>query len=137
MLLFWLAVAVFADLITGLLKSWTQGLSTTSTGLRKTIIKIGSYVGTVVMVVVLVNLVSIVDVNNNINLMFLLDALMGFMVFIELYSICENIDQAYPNSPLSKYMITPILKFLRGKLSQNPISSIDKPQSDDTNPGQG
>ncbi len=132
MLLFWLVISVFADLVTGLLKAWSQGRSTTSTGLRKTIIKIGSYVGTVVMVVVLVNLVGLVDITNKFDLTILIDALMGFMVFIELYSICENINQAYPDSLLSKCMITPILKFLKGKLKNNPITSLGKNQTNDT-----
>lgn len=137
MLLFWLVISVALDLVTGLLKAWSKGQTTTSTGLRKTIIKIGSYVGTVVMVVVLVNLVGLVDVTNKFDLTVLIDSLMGFMVFIELYSICENIDAAYPDSPLSKYMITPILKFLKGKLKNNPITSLGKNKPDDTRASEG
>lgn len=125
MILFWLAAAVLLDLITGVLKAWSKGSNTTSTGLRKSVIKIGSYVGTVVMVTILVNVVGVVDVNNRYDLTLLIDALMGFIVFIELYSICENIDEAYPRSLLSKYLITPLLKFFRGKLQHNPINNLD------------
>lgn len=122
MILFWLVIAVAFDLLTGVLKAWSKGDSTTSTGLRKTVIKIGSYVGTVVMVVILVNVIGVVDVNHKYDLSILIDTLMGFMVFIELYSICENISEAYPNSPLVTYMIGPILKFLKGKISKNPLT---------------
>lgn len=134
MLLLYLVVAVAFDLFTGLLKSWTKGIATSSIGLRKTVIKIGSYVGTIVMVTILVNLVGLVDSTNNFNLTILLDALMGFMVFVELYSICENISEAYPNSPLSKYMIGPILKFLKGKIKNNPITALGQNKSKDDNP---
>lgn len=137
MLLFWLVLSIGLDLITGVLKAWSKGESTTSTGLRKTVVKIGSYVGTVVMVIILLNLIGIVDTTNRFNLTILIDALMGFMVFIELYSICENIDAAYPNSPLSKYMITPILKFLKGKINNNPITALGKNNSDDNTTNKG
>lgn len=126
MILFWLAAAVFVDLLTGLLKAWSSGNNTTSTGLRKSVIKIGSYVGTVVMVTILVNVIGIVDITNKYDLTLLIDALMGFIVFIELYSICENIDATYPNSLLTKYLISPLLKFFKGKLSNNPINTLDE-----------
>lgn len=122
MILFWLVLAVAFDLLTGVLKAWSKGESTTSAGLRKTVIKIGSYVGTMVMVIILTNVVGIVDVSNRYDLSILVDTLMGFMVFIELYSICENISEAYPNSPLVTYMIGPIMKFLKGKISKNPLT---------------
>lgn len=122
MILFWLVIAVAFDLLTGVLKAWSKGENTTSTGLRKTVIKIFSYVGTVVMLIILVNVIGVVDVNHKYDLSILIDTLMGFMVFIELYSICENISEAYPNSPLVTYMIGPILKFLKGKISKNPLT---------------
>mgnify|MGYP003336767858 CR=1 FL=1 len=121
MIFFWLVIAVLGDLLTGLLKAWTKGLATTSTGLRRTATKIGSYCGAIVVVVILVNMLGIVDHNNKYNLEFLIDGLVGFMVFIELYSICENISEAYPNSPLTKWLIIPIMKKLKGKLSKNPL----------------
>lgn len=135
MLLIWLALAVFIDLITGLLKAWSKGETTTSNGLRKTIVKIGSYVGTIVMVIILVNVVETVGFSTKFDLTILIDTLLGFMVFIELYSICENIEEAYPNSPLTLYMMRPILKFLKGRIKDNPITSLGKndPSSTETN----
>lgn len=124
-ILFWLVIAVFFDLVTGLLKAWSKGQGTTSTGLRKTIVKIGSYVGTVVMVCIMVNVIGFVDISNRLDLTILIDALLGFMVFIELYSICENITEAYPNSPLARYFLAPVIKFLKGKLKNNhPLNNV-------------
>lgn len=124
MLLFWLVCAVGGDLVTGLLKAWAKKKCTVSRGFRKTIVKILSYTGTIVAVMVLVNVVGIVDVNNNYNLTILIDSLMGFMVFIELFSICENISIAYPGAPLTKYLVNPMLKFLKGRIQKNPLTGI-------------
>lgn len=131
MLFFWLVVAVFFDLITGVLNAWSKGISTTSAGFRKTVVKIFSYGATIVVITALVDLISKADPSKQINFRLLIDALMAFMVFIELFSICENIDQAYPNSPLSQYIITPLLKFLKGKLKSNPITSLGQNNNDD------
>jgi len=130
MIFFWLVIAVLGDLFTGLLKAWSKNQATTSTGLRRTATKIGSYCGAVVVVVILVNMLGFVDYENKYNLEILINGLVGFMVFIELYSICENISEAYPNSPLTKWLIIPMMKKLKGKLSKNPLDNED-PQ---TNP---
>lgn len=134
MLVFWLVIAVALDLITGVMKAWSKGEGTTSTGLRRTVVKIFSYVGTIIMVIILVNMIGFVDVSNKYNLTILIDSLTGFMVFIELYSICENIAEAYPNSPLVEYMISPLIKFLKGKLKHNHISNDNTNDDASQNP---
>lgn len=125
--LFWLASAVLLDLFTGLLKAWSKGQVTSSRGLRRTIIKIGSYVGTIVGVCILVNVIAMnLNATNKIDLSFMLNWLMGFMIFIELYSVFENIDEAYPDSIFSKYISSPILKFLKGKLKEKGPFNTDE-----------
>ena len=118
MVFFWLVIAVAGDLLTGLLKAWSKQENTTSTGFRRTVLKIGSYAGAIVAVVVLVNMIGFVDHNNKWDLAFLVNALVGFMVFVELYSILENISEAYPNSPLTTFFINPLMAMLKGKLSK-------------------
>jgi phage-related holin len=125
MAMFWLASAMILDLITGLLKAWSKEICSTSTGFRKTIIKIGTYSTTIVVVVILINMIGFMDVNNTYPLQVLVNGLIGFMTFIELYSVCENISLAYPRSPLTQYMIHPILKFLKGRLKNNPINKLN------------
>lgn len=129
MIFFWLVISVLGDLLTGLLKAWNKGQATTSTGLRRTATKIGSYCGAVVVVVILVNMLGIMDPANKYDLKFLIDTLVGFMVFIELYSICENISEAYPNSPLTLWLINPIMKKLKGRLSKNPLEDNEEPEN--------
>jgi phage-related holin len=125
MIFFWLVIAVLGDLLTGLLKAWAKGQATSSTGLRRTATKIGSYCGAIIVVIILINMLGIVDTTNSYNLKILIDGLIGFMVFIELYSICENISEAYPNSPLTLWLIEPIMLKLKGKFLKPPTPLDD------------
>lgn len=120
MALFWLAVAVFLDLITGLIKAWSKKICSASVGFRRTIIKIGTYCATIVVLVILVNIIGLVDNGEKYPLGLLINGLLAFMTFIELFSVCENISLAYPRAPLTKYLIDPLLKFLKAKLKSGP-----------------
>lgn len=120
MALFWLAVAVFLDLITGLLKAWSKKICSASVGFRRTIIKIGTYCATIVVLVILANITGLVDNGEKYPLGLLINGLLAFMTFIELFSVCENISLAYPRAPLTKYLIDPLLKFLKAKLKSGP-----------------
>lgn len=115
MLFFWLLTAMLGDFITGLLKSWRKGKHTTSEGLRRSITKVLSYMGAILVIMVMVNVIGLVDDGNTYDLAMVINGLMGFIVFVELYSICENISEAYPESPLVKYFIIHIMTFLRGR----------------------
>lgn len=129
MLFFWLVVAVAGDLFTGLLKSWSKGQSTKSVGLRRTIMKIGAYMLTIIGVIIFVNMIGIADTNNSVDLKYLIDFLLAFMVFIEIYSMFENISEAYPDSLLVKYLVAPIMKLLKGRLDKGKqfINPDEKP----------
>lgn len=125
MALFWLVGATLLDLITGLLKAWSKKACSTSIGFRRTVIKVGSYAAIVVLVTIFVNIVGIVDVNNQYQLSALINGLIGFMTFIELFSVCENLSLAYPNSPMTQYFIKPLMKLLKGRfINNNPINKI-------------
>lgn len=115
MLFFWLLIAMFGDFVTGLLKSWRKGKHTSSEGLRRSITKVLSYCGAILVIMVMVNVIGLVDDGNKYDLAIIINGLMGFIVFVELYSICENITEAYPESPLVKYFIVHIMTFLRGR----------------------
>jgi phage-related holin len=121
MLCFWLLVAMLGDFITGLLKSWKKGEVTSSEGLRRSITKVLSYGGAILVIMTLVNVVGLVDTSNSYDLAIVINGLMGFIVFVELYSICENISQAYPDTPLTIYFIGPIMEFLRGRFKRLPL----------------
>lgn len=131
MLIFFLFLAIIIDLITGLIKSWGQGQVTTSAGFRKTVSKLLTYVAVIIGVWILANLISM-GYNTGLDYVILVDGSIGFLTFIETYSIFENIYEASPNSLLSKKFIKPILKFLKGKINSHPIDDIIKNSEDAT-----
>lgn len=128
MAMFWLATAMALDLCTGLLKAWHKRMCSTSIGFKRTITKILSYSATIVLVVVLLNILGVVDGQNKYDLSVMVNTLIGFMTFIELFSVCENISAAYPNSPLNRYFIRHILSFLKGRLNNNPLNKLNDKQ---------
>ena len=130
MLMMLLAGSVLLDLITGILKAWSKKICSKSEGFKRTIIKIMVYCATIVVVVILFNIIGLVDVNNKYDLTFLVNGQIAFMIFIELYSVCENILIAYPNSPLTRFMIKPFIKFLKGRLNDNPINKLTNGNSE-------
>lgn len=123
MLFFWLLIAMLGDFITGLLKSWKKGKHTSSEGLRRSVTKVLSYCGAILVIMTLVNVIGLVDDGNKYDLAIVINGLMGFIVFVELYSICENISEAYPESPLVKYFIIHIMSFLRGRFDKMKIET--------------
>lgn len=131
MLLVLLFGAIIIDLLTGLIKSWNLGKATSSTGFRKTVTKVGAYVGVILGVWFLSNIMNGMY-ETAFDYAVFVNACIGFLTFIEIYSIFENVYEIDPNSLLSKKFIKPILKFLKGKLDNNPISKLTKDESDES-----
>lgn len=134
MLFFYLLIAMAADFITGLLKSWKNKENTSSEGLRKSITKVTSYFSAVIVIMIMVNVVGLVDEGNKYDLAIIINGLMGFIIFAELYSICENISEVYPESPLVKFVVIPIMTFLRGRFQNVKMPSHEKEQKNTDGP---
>lgn len=125
-----MVLAIFLDLITGLLKSWRNGIVTSSQGFKNTVIKILVYCSCIIATWILLSLVILTHTTLLFPAGAVLNGVVAFITFTELYSIFENINAAYPNSLLSKYLIAPILKLLKGKLTKNPLTdALDKEPS--------
>lgn len=126
MSVFWLVIATMLDLLTGLLKAWARKTCSTSIGFRRTLTKVGSYCAIVIVVTVFVNIISIVDKSREYNLGLLINALIGMMIFVELFSCLENISLAYPRSPMVKMFVKPLMVFLRGRIiKSNPLNKLE------------
>lgn len=123
MAVFYLAAATVLDLWTGLLKAWSRKTCSTSVGFRRTLVKIGSYCGIIVCVTIFVNIIGIVDVQKKYDLAILINALLGGMIFVELFSAMENISVAYPRSPMVRHFVKPLMKVLRGRFIKNPLDN--------------
>lgn len=129
MMLFWLGLALVLNLISGVAKAWTKGEFTTALGFQKTVVKIMVYSCTVIAMVMLVNMVQSISGNTQFNFSIAIDSVMGFLVWIELYSVFENVSVIYPKSALTRFLILPLLKVLRSRL-KNPPFPTDKTEDD-------
>lgn len=134
MLLLFLLGAILVDFITGIVKSWSKGKPTTPVGFRKTVTKLGTYVGSILGVWILVNILN-TAYTTSFDYTVIINGSIGFLTFIEVYSVFENIYEIDPNSLLSRKFIKPILKFLKGKLdSSHPLDDLtNKNKKDETN----
>lgn len=117
MLLLFLAACMFINMVTGAMKAWKSGTPTTKEGLRKTGYKLGRYGATVMSVFFMLNIIDRLD-HVDVDYTFFINGTVGFLSFVELYSIFENIEELDPTGPLS-FFIKPILKFLRGRIKNN------------------
>lgn len=125
MSVFWLVTATLLDLFTGLLKAWASKQYSSSIGFRRTLTKIGSYCSIVIVVTVFINIIGTVDRHHEYNLGLLINSLIGMMIFVELFSCLENVSIAFPDSPMIKMFVKPLMKFLRGRIiSSNPLNKI-------------
>lgn len=115
-LLILLSLAMFVDLITGLMKSWHEGKATTSSGLRKTAIKLGSYVSIVMVVWLFVNILSVAYKSEHFDYSFFVNITIAFLAFIELYSILENLYILNPKNRFFRNLVRWLMKFLKGRM---------------------
>lgn len=126
MMLFFLIGAIVVDFITGLIKSWGKGDATTSTGFRQTVSKLTGYIGAIIGMWFLANMLSLMYPQKVVDYSVLVNGTIGFLTFIELYSIFENVYEINPNSYLSRFFIRRVIKFLRGKLdNEHPLKDFD------------
>jgi len=131
MIVFWLFVSVVADLITGIIKAWALGQHITSFGFRKTVIKIGAYSGTVVMVIVLVNMVSAVTNQEFAKGQVILDDLLGYLIFIQFtifLSLVSLNTALFPN--LDRGALGSSLKHCFGKHTVSDFIAVISPTND-------
>lgn len=132
MMLLLLVFAMIIDLITGLIKSWKKGVATASAGFQRSVVKLSRYVSVVIGVWLLANVLGNMS-GAKVDYTYFVNACIGFLSFIEIYSIFENVYEIDPAGPLSKWFVGPVLKFLRGKLKNNPIEKLQNTENDVTN----
>lgn len=110
--------AILGDLLTGLMKSWTKNKVTKSKGFKRTGIKLGMYASIILSITILCNLFEYMDKDDKYDVMSVLNWAIIFLIFTELYSMLENLEEAFPKHPLVRFLVRPILKFLRGKIDK-------------------
>jgi phage-related holin len=131
MLMVFLFGAITFDFITGIIKSMNKGVIATSVGFRKTVTKIGGYSGTIIAMWILANMLGMMNKGNKdaMDYSFLVNGTIGFITFIEIYSILENVSELFPNKSLIRGFLNTIMKFLKNKIeSENPIKQLEDEQ---------
>jgi phage-related holin len=132
----YLLYAMLGDLFTGLAKSWKNKKVTRSVGFKRSGIKLGIYASIILAVTILCNMFEYMDKSNRYDSMEILNWAIVFLVFTECYSIFENIEETYPKHPITRFFVTPVMRFMRGKMDK--LEDIlnnesDKPTEDNKN----
>jgi phage-related holin len=124
-LLVWIGFAMIIDFITGVVKAKVKKEVRSSEGFRKTITKFLQY-GVAIIVSVILSNTAKYNVSQRVgsSLELLCDALMVFILYIEVTSIFENIYQCDKKSVMSKYFIKPVLNFLTFQIRNNPATKL-------------
>jgi phage-related holin len=122
-LLPWMFVSLFIDFLTGILKAFVMKEKITSKRMRDTITKILQYVGSIVLVTILVN---ITFGKNNETVGFIVNGLYSLMILIELRSVAENFRDMSPKSRIATIILNPILSIIniRIKATDKKIKDI-------------
>lgn len=128
LLIFVLAGAMLVDFLTGLLKSWEAKKATTSSGFRKSVVKVTVYCSAITAIWLAAVLLT--AMYPGMNYTKLVDWMISVLSLIELYSVFENIYSMAPNSKLSRWIAKPILKKLKGVIDE---ADKDLNASDDEN----
>lgn len=121
MLVLFLFIAMCLDLLLGISLSHKNNIATKSSGLKLTLEKLMLYIGSILGVWILVNVVALINVTA-IDYTPLVNYTIAFMITVEIYSIMENGYALKPQSPLSRFFLKPMLQFLRGTLSNHPFN---------------
>lgn len=129
MRVFFLGAAMAIDLASGLVKSWKKGDATSSQGFQRTVIKLTRYSSVIIATWFLANVMGSMS-PGKVDYSFLVNGCIGFLTFIEIYSIFENVYEIDPTGPLSRWFVGPALKFLRGKLKNNPFNQLNDDNED-------
>lgn len=118
------AISIVIDFITGVAKAKMQGLAITSSGYRKTIIKLMQY-GGAIAITMLLKYVSLrnpdfFEAIKYVN--WLTTGLLIFIIFIEVTSILENLNELDKKSPFSRFILQPLHRLLTFQIKNNPLA---------------
>lgn len=114
----WVFFAVLVDFMTGVLKAKLNKQLLTSGGFRQTSIKCLQYIGLIVGGIIIGNsFEKQSDIVKWVN-----DGLLMFILYVEVYSIFENLYAMNPNSKVSKMIFKPAMRILTIGLEKNSLN---------------
>ena len=121
-LLFYMAMAVVLDFVTGIAKAKVLNQPRTSAGYRRSVVKFLQYGGSIAIGLVLANAGEgrAADPFKTM-LSYFNDGLILFIIYIEVTSVFENLYAVDNKTLMSRYFIAPVLKILTWQIKDNPI----------------
>lgn len=132
-LLLWMGIAIALDFITGFSKAVLLNQNRTSSAMRKTVTKFLQYGGGLAVGTILTQSAEQNQLESaKIILSFFNDALIVFIIYIELTSILENLIAIDDKSIMAQYIFVPLHKLFTFQLKNNPVSQAAAKLEDPT-----
>lgn len=104
---------IVIDLITGITKATINKQRRTSEGLRRTFSKFMQYGGSIIVSMILLNIIHYSTPEFSDEISYLFGSLMlMIMIYIEVVSVFENLEEINPKSDFVKYFIKPVRRLL-------------------------
>lgn len=121
-LLFYMAVAIILDFVSGIVKAKVLRQVRTSSGYRRSVIKFLQYGGSIAIGLVLANAGEGTTADSfKAMLSYFNDGLILFIIYIEVTSVFENLYAVDNKTLMSRYFIAPVLKILTWQIKNNPV----------------
>lgn len=122
-LLLVMAIAIVLDFATGVLKAYVKGEVRNSTGFRKTIVKFGQYAGAIIAGIILA---ATADSNageaTKLLIHYINDGLVSFIIYIEITSVFENLNEVDKTTMFAKFFYQPALKVLTFEIKNSALN---------------
>lgn len=119
----WVFFAVLIDFITGVLKAKLAKQQLTSGGFRQTAVKCLQYFGLIIGGVIMGN--SFEQDSQVVH--WVNDGMLLFILYVEVYSIFENLYAMNPNSKVASMIFKPMMTILTIGLERNSLKSPEEP----------
>lgn len=117
---------VLLDLVTGVIKAIIKGDARTSFGYTRTLKKGTQYLGAISISTVLKYLYSLPNKENTQAYLpfmnYFHNGLLLYIIYIEVYSIFENLNEIDRKSPFARFIIRPMLSIMGFSIKNNFIS---------------
>ena len=119
-LLIFLTLSMVLDFLTGVVAAKMEGKEITSLGFRGTVKKFTQYGSAICVGILLANIADRGQAGQIASTVYLYfgNALISFIIFIEIKSILENLIKTSPNSDFTRYFLTPVNNLLSLDLSK-------------------
>jgi|GEM_PF-1676163 len=130
-LLIWLGLSMLLDFIFGFTKAVVLRKARTSGALRKTVLKFIQYFGAIIIVFIMMNVVGKSPYSNLVPIVdFLSSAIIILLIYVEVVSVLENLNEIDSTSTLSKMVFKPLHKILTIQIGKFKLESIDSKEDE-------